>query len=202
MSESKECPTTTHIFFFHNYDPGNRRNILRGVNTDCVLAKPDTYINVSTSIPIQSPIPIVAYAGKQTFAFADSSIEDGNDLTASSETRESSPVSYEPDQIDAPCGTFNQNSSRPSKSSAKYMEHVTKPAQQTSHSVEASSSVQPTYELSTEVKPPAVDGNEIQYCSVSTSPIPFDSQSFNAHYSAYSFWNQSKGASELAPCAY
>ncbi|THU92483.1 hypothetical protein K435DRAFT_800462 [Dendrothele bispora CBS 962.96] len=192
MSETKECATTTLIFFVQKYNPECRYDfcLSTGVPTngeDCILARPDIYLNVSSSLPIQSPIPTEPLTVKQPFAFLDCRVSAEYDFIPRPESRKPIPPFYRPSSLDAlrpSSGQFPSQLSNTDEgcSDLKPIRNGTR-----QHSILAADLVHSTPELSFSSSD---NGSDTSSCIVNTSSVPCDCQSFAAHYGANSFSNQ------------
>ncbi|THV07741.1 hypothetical protein K435DRAFT_848147 [Dendrothele bispora CBS 962.96] len=217
MSEIEEHPTT-FIFFVQKY-LGALRKSLRGVWT-----RSDTYLNVTTSIPIRAPTAISVWAVKQAFALLDSPVGDEYNFTSRHGTRKPLPIYYGPGSLDAQWCNCRQCSSQPSVSSAKYS-NLTPTQTRARRGVRSKSKLSielnlapndgvETQETSTVpctfqsfaahhggVQSEALGGGvETHSCSEETSPVLYDSQSFAAHHGGVQS-EAPDGVVETHPCS-
>ncbi|THU84811.1 hypothetical protein K435DRAFT_806422 [Dendrothele bispora CBS 962.96] len=169
------------LYLVLKYNPDCRYDfcLSTGVPTngeDCIPARPDIYLNVSSSLPIQSPIPTKPFTVKQPFAFLDCRVSGEYDFIPRPESRKPIPAFYRPSSLDAlrPCfGQFPSQLSNTGEgcSDLKPIRNGTR-----QHSIVATDRVQSTPELSVSSSD---NGSETSSCT-----------SFAAHYGANSFANQ------------
>ncbi|THU90479.1 hypothetical protein K435DRAFT_864274 [Dendrothele bispora CBS 962.96] len=180
--EIKECWTTTLLYFIQDYNPESR---VPSLGKDCILARPDTYLEVSTSIPIQSPSPKKAFVTDQSLADWDCS--DEYDLIARPQIR---------NPISAYCGTssfdyrlpsFDQHPSQHSNTDSNCLNLTPLQNTMTHHSIDAIKGIQPEYKHSIS---PLDEGDETKPYIVNINTVPCSSQTLAAHYGAHSFCNQ------------
>ncbi|THV00627.1 hypothetical protein K435DRAFT_793969 [Dendrothele bispora CBS 962.96] len=194
---TEECATTTLIFFVQKYNPEFRYDfcLSTGVptfGTDCVLAKPDIYLNVTTSIPIQSPIPTKAFAAEKTIIIRDDCrINEEYEFIARPESRKPIHFHYGPgSSSDTGRPISAQHTSQRSNTNEEYSTLIPTQTETRYDSIVATKGVQSRSKISSDNQDETPSG------TVKNSYVPCDFQSFAAHYGANSFSNKWAAATD------